>query len=75
MYMPMTPHAVYAMLACARIGAIHNIVFAGFSAEAVRSRINNAGCKFVFTADEVGWGSILVLNRCFLVAFAFLCCI
>ena len=40
-YMPMTPYAVYAMLACARIGAAHSVVFAGFSAEALRTRILN----------------------------------
>eukprot|EP00051_Salpingoeca_urceolata_P006498 m.85882 g.85882 ORF g.85882 m.85882 type:complete len:703 (-) comp14855_c0_seq2:1393-3501(-) len=52
MYMPMTPHAVYAMLACARIGAPHSVVFAGFSADALRSRIQNARCSVVITADE-----------------------
>jgi acetyl-CoA synthetase len=50
--MPMVPEAVYAMLACARIGAIHSVVFAGFSAEALRSRIMDAGCKMVMTADQ-----------------------
>ena len=52
LYMPMIPMAVYAMLACARIGAIHSVVFAGFSAEALRERILDAGCKVVITADE-----------------------
>lgn len=48
----MTPYAVYSMLACARIGAVHSIVFAGFSAEALRSRIVDCGCSVVITADE-----------------------
>jgi len=51
-YMPMIPEAVYAMLACARIGAVHSVVFAGFSAESLRDRINDAKCKAVITADE-----------------------
>jgi len=46
------PEAAYAMLACARIGAIHSVVFAGFSAEALRARIEDAFCKVVITADE-----------------------
>jgi len=50
-YMPMIPEASYAMLACARIGAIHSIVFGGFSAEALRDRIKDAGAKVVITAD------------------------
>ena len=50
-YMPMIPEAAYAMLACARIGAIHSIVFGGFSAEALRDRINDAEAKVVITAD------------------------
>ena len=45
-YMPMTPYAVYAMLACARIGAAHNVVFAGFSSEALRTRILNSVLMF-----------------------------
>ncbi len=51
-YMPMIPEAVYAMLACTRIGAVHSVVFAGFSAESLRDRINDARCKAVITADE-----------------------
>ncbi len=51
-YMPMIPQAVYAMLACARLGAIHSVVFAGFSAESLRDRILDARCKAVVTADE-----------------------
>ncbi len=50
-YMPMIPEAAYAMLACARLGAIHSIVFGGFSAEALRDRINDAQAKVVITAD------------------------
>jgi len=50
-YMPMTPEAVIAMQACARIGAIHSVVFGGFSAESLRDRINDAGAKMVITAD------------------------
>ena len=51
MYMPMVPELVIAMLACARIGAIHSIVFAGFSAEAVADRNNDASVKVLLTAD------------------------
>ena len=51
-YMPMIPEAVYSMLACARIGAVHSVVFAGFSAESLRDRINDAKCVAVITADE-----------------------
>ena len=50
-YLPMIPEAVIAMLACARIGAPHSVVFAGFSAEALRSRIDDAQAKLVITAD------------------------
>lgn len=50
-YLPMTPHAVVSMLACARIGAPHSVVFGGFSAEALRSRIEDAQAKLVITAD------------------------
>ena len=51
-YMPMIPEATYAMLACARIGAIHSVVFGGFSPEALQNRINDAECAMVITADE-----------------------
>lgn len=51
-YMPMIPEASYAMLACARIGAVHSIVFGGFSPEALKDRINNSDCQVVITADE-----------------------
>ena len=50
-YLPMIPEAVVAMLACARLGAPHSVVFAGFSAEALRSRIDDATAKVVITAD------------------------
>lgn len=53
-YMPMTPEAVIAMQACARIGAIHSVVFGGFSANSVRERIEDAGARVVITADG-GW--------------------
>ena len=50
-YMPMIPELMFAMLACARIGAIHNVVFGGFSAQSISDRIHDAGCKYVLTAD------------------------
>src|SRR5262245_14403472 len=50
-YLPMIPEAVIAMLACARIGATHSVVFGGFSAEALRDRMNDAQAKLVVTAD------------------------
>ena len=52
LYMPMIPEAAVAMLACARIGAVHSVVFAGFSAEALRDRILDAGAKVLITANE-----------------------
>ncbi|MCI8211051.1 acetyl-coenzyme A synthetase [Pseudomonas sp. S25] len=51
-YMPMVPEAAYAMLACTRIGAMHSVVFGGFSPEALRDRILDADCRTVITADE-----------------------
>src|SRR5262249_481423 len=51
-YMPMIPEAAYAMLACARIGAPHSVVFGGFSAEALAARIEDCASKFLITADE-----------------------
>lgn len=51
-YMPMTPQAIYAMQACARIGAIHSVVFGGFSPSAIADRINDSGAKVVITSDE-----------------------
>ncbi|MCC6353863.1 MAG: acetate--CoA ligase [Verrucomicrobiae bacterium] len=53
-YMPMVPEAAIAMLACARIGAVHSVVFGGFSAQALRERIHDCGAKMVITADG-GW--------------------
>src|SRR5690606_41107659 len=52
LYMPMIPEACYAMLACARIGAVHSVVFGGFSPEALKDRIQDADCQVVITADE-----------------------
>ena len=51
-YMPMIPEAVYAMLACARIGAIHSVVFGGFSAQSLKDRILDSDCRTLITADE-----------------------
>ena len=50
-YLPMIPELAYSMLACARIGAIHSVVFAGFSSNALSTRIDDCGCKFLITAD------------------------
>jgi acetyl-CoA synthetase len=63
-YMPMTPEVVIAMLACARIGAPHSVVFGGFSAESLADRINDAQAKVLVTADG-GWrrGAIVPLKR------------
>ncbi|MCX7114837.1 MAG: acetate--CoA ligase [Gammaproteobacteria bacterium] len=51
-YLPMIPEAVIAMLACARLGAIHSVVFAGFSAESLKARLIDAKCSLLITADE-----------------------
>jgi len=51
-YMPMIPEVGYAMLACARIGAVHSVVFGGFSPEALKTRIIDSDCRLVITADE-----------------------
>jgi acetyl-CoA synthetase len=51
-YLPMIPQAAYAMLACARIGAVHSVVFAGFSPDSLAGRINDCGSRVVITADE-----------------------
>jgi acetyl-CoA synthetase len=56
-YMPMIPEAVYAMLACARIGAVHSVVFGGFSPESLKDRILDSDCHMVITADEGERGS------------------
>ena len=57
LYMPMIPEAAYAMLACARIGAIHSVVFGGFSANALADRISDCAAKVVITADQGKRGS------------------
>ena len=56
LYLPMIPQAAYAMLACARIGAIHSVVFAGFSPDALAARVNGCDAKVVITADEAPRG-------------------
>ena len=56
LYMPMIPQAAYAMLACARLGAIHSVVFGGFSADALAARVNGSKAKAVVTADEAPRG-------------------
>ncbi len=56
LYLPMIPEAAYAMLACARLGAIHSIVFAGFSPEALAARVEGCGAALVVTADEAPRG-------------------
>jgi acetyl-CoA synthetase len=62
-YMPLVPEAAVAMLACARIGAVHSVVFGGFSSDSLRDRINDSACKVVVTADG-GWrkGAVLRLK-------------
>ncbi len=62
-YLPMIPEVAIAMLACARIGAVHSVVFGGFSAEALRERMNDAGAKVVITSDG-GWrkGAVVPLK-------------
>jgi acetyl-CoA synthetase len=62
-YMPMVPEAVIAMLACARIGAVHSVVFGGFSAMSLRDRIEDVGARVVVTADG-GWrgGNVVELK-------------
>jgi len=63
-YMPMVPEAVVAMLACARVGAIHTVIFGGFSAESIKDRVNDCGAKLVITADG-GWrrGKVVELKN------------
>jgi len=56
-YLPMIPQAVYALLACARIGAVHSVVFGGFSAQSLQDRINDSSCKIVLTSDEAHRGN------------------
>ena len=63
-YMPMIPEAAYAMLACARIGAIHSVVFGGFSPQSLQDRILDSDCQTVITADEgVRGGRIVPLKE------------
>jgi acetyl-CoA synthetase len=59
-YLPMIPEVVVAMLSCARIGAVHSVVFAGFSPESLKTRINDADCKLVITADAGVRGNKIV---------------
>ncbi|MFW0756212.1 acetate--CoA ligase [Pseudomonas sp. H11T01] len=63
-YMPMVPEAAYAMLACSRIGAVHSVVFGGFSPDSLRDRILDADCRTVITADEgVRGGKYIALKQ------------
>ena len=63
-YLPMIPEAAIAMLACARIGAIHSVVFGGFSPESLRDRINDSECKALITADgSYRRGQVIQLKR------------
>ncbi|XP_059561359.1 acetyl-coenzyme A synthetase 2-like, mitochondrial [Myotis daubentonii] len=63
-YMPVSPQVVAAMLACARIGAVHNVVFAGFSAESLAGRVNDAKCKVVITVNQgLRGGRVLELKK------------
>ncbi|MHC5066082.1 MAG: acetate--CoA ligase [Planctomycetota bacterium] len=64
LYLPMIPELAYAMLACARIGAVHSVVFAGFSAESLRDRILDADCRIVLTANEgLRGGRVIPLKK------------
>ncbi|HJU43874.1 MAG TPA: acetate--CoA ligase [Vicinamibacterales bacterium] len=64
LYLPLVPELAIAMLACARIGAVHSVVFGGFSAESLRDRINDSRCKVLVTADG-GWrrGQVVPLKQ------------
>ena len=63
-YMPMIPEAAYAMLACARIGAVHSVVFGGFSPDSLQSRILDSDCQTLITADEgVRGGKVIPLKN------------
>ena len=64
LYLPMIPELAYAMLACARIGAIHSVVFAGFSAESLQGRIVDADCRVVLTSNEgLRGGKVIHLKK------------
>src|SRR6185437_5821553 len=62
-YMPMVPEAAVAMLACARLGIIHTVIFGGFSSEAIKDRVNDCQARLIITADG-GWrrGKIVELK-------------
>ncbi|ELK36542.1 PREDICTED: acetyl-coenzyme A synthetase 2-like, mitochondrial, partial [Myotis davidii] len=63
-YMPVSPQVVAAMLACARIGAVHNVIFAGFSAQSLAGRVNDAKCKVVITVNQgLRGGRVLELKK------------
>jgi acetyl-CoA synthetase len=63
-YLPLVPELAVALLACARLGATHSVIFGGFAAEAIRDRVNDAGCKAILTADG-GWrrGKLIALKE------------
>ena len=63
LYMPMIPEAVFAMLACARIGAVHSVVFAGFSSEAFKHRVQDSDCRLVLVADGYRHGSKTIEHK------------
>ena len=62
-YLPMTWQAVATLLACTRIGAVHSVVFAGFSAESLRDRIQDCKCRVVITSDEGRRGGKTIANK------------
>ena len=63
-YLPMIPEAAFSMLACARIGAIHSVIFGGFSSDAIRDRVLDAKCKIIITADEgIRGGKVVPLKK------------
>lgn len=62
-YLPMTPEAIISMLACARIGAVHSVIFAGFSAGSIKERVTDANCKVLITVDEGKRGGKVINNK------------
>lgn len=62
-YLPMVPEAAVAFLACARLGAVHSVVFAGFSSESLRDRINDCGSKVLITTDEAKRGGKTIATK------------